>query len=94
VEKKRKTVQELAQEDYDFRAWGTMLSEFEGLFLEIREFLTEQMLELSLARQAEALPQQSRAARAKLDGIRLDPRWTPRREDDADQPVIIQGPTA
>jgi hypothetical protein len=35
-------------------AWGTKLTEIEDLFLEIREVLTEKMLELSLAQQAAA----------------------------------------
>src|SRR5713101_5807608 len=43
--------------------WGTKLSDIEDLLLEVREVLTEQMLDLSLARQAEALPQQPQAAR-------------------------------
>jgi hypothetical protein len=43
--------------------WGTKLSDIEDLLLEIREVLTEQMLDLTLARQAEALPQQPQAER-------------------------------
>jgi hypothetical protein len=35
-------------------AWGTKLSEIEDLFLEIRDLLTEKMLDLSLAQQAAA----------------------------------------
>jgi hypothetical protein len=38
--------------------WGTTLTDIEDLLLEIRAVLTERMLELSLARQAQALPQQ------------------------------------
>ena len=38
--------------------WGTPLTDIEDLLLEVREVLTEQMLDLSLARQAQALPQQ------------------------------------
>jgi hypothetical protein len=39
--------------------WGTTLTDLEDLLLEIREVLTEQMLDLALSRQAQALPQQS-----------------------------------
>jgi hypothetical protein len=35
-------------------AWGTTLTEIEDVFLEIREILTERMLDLSLAQQAAA----------------------------------------
>ena len=35
-------------------AWGTQLTEIEDLFLEIREVLTEKMLDLTLAQQAAA----------------------------------------
>ena len=38
--------------------WGTTLTDIEDLLLEVREVLTEQMLDLSLARQAQSLPQQ------------------------------------
>src|SRR5437879_12716710 len=43
--------------------WGTTLTDIEDLLLEVREVLTEQMLDLTLARQAQALPQQPQAAR-------------------------------
>jgi len=36
-------------------AWGTKLTEIEDVLLEIREVLTEKMLDLSLAQQAAAL---------------------------------------
>jgi hypothetical protein len=36
-------------------AWGTKVTEIEDVFLEIREILTEKMLDLSLAQQAGAL---------------------------------------
>jgi hypothetical protein len=39
--------------------WGTTLTDIEDLLLEVREVLTEQMLDLALSRQAQALPQQS-----------------------------------
>jgi len=42
----------------DGPAWGTTLTDIEVLLLEVREVLTERMLDLSLARQAQALPQQ------------------------------------
>ena len=48
--------------------WGTSLTDIEDLLLEIREVLTEQMLDLSLARQAQTLPQQPQAQR-------LCPSW-------------------
>jgi hypothetical protein len=38
--------------------WGTTLTDLEDLLLEVREVLTEQMLDLALSRQAQALPQQ------------------------------------
>jgi hypothetical protein len=43
--------------------WGTTLTDIEDLLLEVREVLTEQMLDLTLARQAQALPQQPEAQR-------------------------------
>ena len=43
--------------------WGTPLTDIEDLLLEVREVLTEQMLDLTLARQAQSLPQQSQAQR-------------------------------
>jgi NADH pyrophosphatase NudC (nudix superfamily) len=43
--------------------WGTTLTDIEDLLLEVREVLTEQMLDLTLTRQAQALPQQSEAER-------------------------------
>jgi hypothetical protein len=43
--------------------WGTTLSDIEDLLLEVRDVLTEQMLDLSLARQAQTLPQQPLAQR-------------------------------
>src|ERR1700694_193495 len=43
--------------------WGTKLTDIEDLLLEVRAVLTEQMLDLTLARQAQALPQQPPAAR-------------------------------
>jgi hypothetical protein len=43
--------------------WGTKLTDIEDLLLEVRDVLTERMLALSLARQAEALPQQPPATR-------------------------------
>ena len=43
--------------------WGTTLTDIEDLLLEVREVLTEQMLDLSLARQAQVLPQQPEAER-------------------------------
>ena len=39
--------------------WGTTLTDIEDLLLEVREVLTEQMLDLALARQAQVLPQQA-----------------------------------
>ena len=44
--------------------WGTTLSDIEDLLLEVREVLTEQMLDSTLARQAQTLPQQPPSARA------------------------------
>jgi hypothetical protein len=43
--------------------WGTTLTDIEHLLLEVREVLTEQMLDVALARQAQALPQQPPDAR-------------------------------
>ena len=43
--------------------WGTTLTDIEDLLLEIRAVLTERMLDLSLARQAQALPQQPQSQR-------------------------------
>lgn len=43
--------------------WGTTLTALEDLLLEVRDVLTEQMLDLALARQAQALPQQPEAQR-------------------------------
>src|SRR6516225_7870022 len=43
--------------------WGTSLTDIEDLLLEVRDVLTEQMLTLSLSRQAQALPQQPPAQR-------------------------------
>jgi hypothetical protein len=43
--------------------WGTTLTDIEDLFLDVREVLTEQMLDLSLSRQAQALPAQPEAER-------------------------------
>lgn len=43
--------------------WGTTLTDIEDLFLEVRAVLTEQMLDLSLARQAQALARQPEAQR-------------------------------
>src|SRR5581483_4598355 len=43
--------------------WGTTLTDIEDLLLEVREVLTEQMLDLTLTRQAQALPQQPQATR-------------------------------
>ena len=43
--------------------WGTPLTAIEDLLLEVREVLTEQMLGLTLHRQAQALPQQPQAQR-------------------------------
>ena len=43
--------------------WGTPLTAIEDLLLEVREVLTEQMLGLTLRRQAQALPQQPQAQR-------------------------------
>jgi len=45
-------------------AWGTRLSEIEDTFLEIRDALTEAMLDRSLAQQADALAEQPPARRA------------------------------
>jgi hypothetical protein len=42
-------------------AWGTKLTEIEGLCLDIRQLLTQKMLDESLARQAAALEQQATA---------------------------------
>ncbi len=39
--------------------WGTTLTDIEDLLLEVREVLTEQMLDVALARQAQAIPQQA-----------------------------------
>jgi hypothetical protein len=44
-------------------AWGTTLTEIEDLLLDIRQVLTEKMLDESLARQAAAADQQPTAAR-------------------------------
>ena len=43
--------------------WGTSLTDIEDLLLEVRDVLTEQMLALALARQAQALSQQPAATR-------------------------------
>lgn len=43
--------------------WGTTLTDIEDLLLEVRDVLTEQMLDLTLARQAQALPRQPEAQR-------------------------------
>jgi hypothetical protein len=43
--------------------WDTTLTDIEDLFLDVREVLTEQMLDLALARQAQTLPQQPDAQR-------------------------------
>jgi hypothetical protein len=43
--------------------WGTTLTDLEALLVEVRDILTERMLDLSLARQAQALPKQPPAAR-------------------------------
>ena len=45
-------------------AWGTRLSEIEDVLLEIREVLTEMMLDLSLAQQAAAVEEQPPAYRS------------------------------
>src|SRR5712691_3563400 len=45
-------------------AWGTTLTELEDLLLDIRQVLTQKMLDESLARQAAAANQQSPATRA------------------------------
>lgn len=39
-------------------AWGTRLTEIEDVLLEVRELLTEKMLDLTLAHQAAALAEQ------------------------------------
>jgi hypothetical protein len=44
--------------------WGTPLTDIEALLLEVREVLTEQMLDLSLTRQAQASPQLPPARRS------------------------------
>jgi hypothetical protein len=44
--------------------WGTSLTAIEDLLLEVRAVLTEQMLDLTLARQAQALPRLPEAARS------------------------------
>ena len=43
--------------------WGTTLTDIEDLLLQVREVLTEQMLDSAIARQAQTLPQQPQAAR-------------------------------
>ena len=43
--------------------WGTTLTDIEDLLLQVREVLTEQMLDSAIARQAQALPHQPEAAR-------------------------------
>jgi hypothetical protein len=45
-------------------AWGTKLTEIEDVLLEVRELLTEKVLDLALAHQAAALAEQPAAARA------------------------------
>ncbi len=45
-------------------AWGTTLTDIEDLLLDIRQVLSEKMLDESLARQAAAANQQPPAARA------------------------------
>ena len=45
-------------------AWGTQLTEIEDLFLEIREVLTEKMLDLTLAQQAAAADQRPQPYRS------------------------------
>lgn len=44
-------------------AWGTKLTEIEDVLLEIREVLTEKMLDLSLAQQAAVLDERPEAYR-------------------------------
>src|SRR5882724_10369186 len=44
--------------------WGTTLTQIEEVLLEVRQVLTQQMLDLAVARQAQALPQQAAAASA------------------------------
>ena len=44
--------------------WGTSLTELEDLLLDIRQVLSQRMLDLAVARQAEALAQQAEAVRA------------------------------
>src|SRR4029077_378496 len=45
-------------------AWGTKLTDIEDVLLEIREVLTDKMLDLSLAQQAAAADQRGDAHRA------------------------------
>jgi hypothetical protein len=47
----------------DGPAWGTKLTDLEEVFLEIRQVLTEKLLQESLARQAAVQPQQSATVR-------------------------------
>lgn len=65
--------------------WGTSLTELEDLLLEVRQLLTQEMLDRALARQAQALPQQPPATRVcpgcqqplACDGV--NPRVVPTR---------------
>jgi hypothetical protein len=43
--------------------WGTTLTDLEDLLLEVRQILSERMLDLAVTRQAEALARQPAAAR-------------------------------
>src|SRR5438094_591494 len=44
--------------------WGTSLTELEDLLLDIRQVLSQRMLDLAVARQAQALAQQAETLRA------------------------------
>jgi hypothetical protein len=48
----------------DGPAWGTSLTEIEDLLLEVREVLSQRMLNLAVTRQAQALACQPEAVRA------------------------------
>ena len=70
-------------------AWGTRLTEIEDILLDIRQVLTEKMLDESLARQAASADQQPPTARAcpgcqqSLDGAGVKPRFVQTRAGEA-----------
>src|SRR3954452_9512057 len=72
-------------------AWGTKLTEIEDVLLEIREVLTEKMLDLTLARQAAATerPESYRTCpgcRAPLPCPNTNPRILQTRAGEAEWP--------